>query len=310
MFAKPIRRILMKANYTILSDIAHSQKSFFLKKITRPYFSTDFHFHKECQLVYVLAGSGIRIIGHSIERFEKGDLTFVGSNVPHVWYSDSASDQDREEAMSLALYINADAICEQLSMWIDTKEIHQFFKESERGIKIEGEKKAMICGIMEPMLEQRNITQLSSFLRIMDILREPADTVWLNAPDPISTYSAQPPGRIPKLMGFIHQNFKEQITLQQAASVSGLQLHAFCRFFKSLTNRTFSEFLNDVRIGFACNLLQQSELSVTQIALECGYVNISYFNRCFKKINKMTPKEYRHLLTTKNHEHHWRLGKG
>ncbi len=309
MFAKRAEPFIMKANYTILSDFARSQKSFVVKKIARPYFSTDFHFHEECQLVYILSGSGIRIIGHSIERFEKGDLTFVGSNVPHVWYSDSASEQIYDEAESLTLYINSVAVCEQLAILIDTKEIHQFFKEAERGIKIQGEKNMVISGILIAMLEQRNITLLSSFLRVLDILRDPTDSTWLNAPDPISLYSAQPPGRIPKLMDFIHQNFKEQITLQNAASVSGLQLHAFCRFFKSLTNRTFSEFLNDVRIGFACKLLQQSELSVTQVALECGYVNISYFNRCFKRINKMTPKEYRNSLTNKNQEQNWGLGR-
>lgn len=297
----------MKASYTILSDLARSQKSFAVKKTVRPYFSTDFHFHEECQLVYILSGSGIRIIGHSIERFEQGDLTFVGSNVPHVWYSESENSSG--EARSLALYINSEAVCEQLSVFMDIKDIQLFFKEAERGIKIEGKKKELISELLPLMLEQRDITLLSSFLRILDSLRDPTDSVWLNAPNPISVYSAQPPGRIPKLMDFIHQNFKEQITLQNAASVSGLQIHAFCRFFKSLTNRTFSEFLNDVRIGYACKLLQQSELSITQIALECGYVNISYFNRCFKKINKMTPKEYRHSFTHKNPEQNWRLAR-
>jgi AraC-like DNA-binding protein len=296
----------MKANYTILSDIARSQKSFVVKRIVRPYFSADFHFHEECQLVYILSGSGIRIIGHSIERFEKGDLTFIGSNVPHVWYSESGSDQIYSEAESLALYINSSLVCEQLSLLIDVKEIQQFFIEAERGIKIEGKKKELISTILAQMTEQRNLTLLGSFVNILDHLRDPSDAVWLNAANPISTYSAQPPGRIPKLMEYIHQNFKEQITLEKAASVAGLQLHAFCRFFKSLTNRTFSEFLNDVRIGFACKLLQESELSITQIALECGYVNISYFNRCFKKINDITPKEYRQLLTNRNQDENWR----
>ncbi len=101
-------------------------------------------------------------------------------------------------------------------------------------------------------------------------------------------------------MHFIQQNFKQEITLQQAASVSGLQIHSFCRFFKSLTNRTFSDFLNEVRIAFASKLLLQSDLPVTQIALECGYSNISYFNRCFKKINKISPKDYRNSNQIKN----------
>lgn len=292
----------MKATYTLLPEFAPSQKPFLVKKIVRPYFSTDFHFHKECQLVYVLSGSGTRIIGHSIERFEEGDLTFVGPNVPHVWYSESRPDEPVTEAISLALYINPEAVCDHLDALTDTIELKQFFRESERGIRIGGKKNVLITEILKRMLAQqdRQVGMLASFLQILDQLLDPGDLVWLNAPDPISSYTAQTSGRVPKLMHYIQQNFKEDITLQQAASVAGLQIHSFCRFFKTLTNRTFSDFLNEVRIGFACKLLQQSDLSVTQIALECGYTNISYFNRCFKKINKISPKSYRQESVAKN----------
>jgi len=292
----------MKANFAILSDLAYSRKSFVVKKISRSAFSNDFHFHKECQLVYVVSGCGIRVIGHSVERFEKGDLTFIGANVPHVWYSEYEAGQPKSgEAISLALYIDSELICERLGTLMDTKEIRHFLNESQRGLKIEGEKLVVIAGVLQQMVDQKDIGQLASFLLILACLLDPADLVYLNAPDPISSYAAQPPGRIPKLMHYIHQNFKEEISLAEAAAVSGLQIHAFCRYFKSLTNRTFSEFLNDVRIGYACELLHQSELPITQIALECGYNNISYFNRCFRKANKMSPKDFRKSLETKKH---------
>ncbi|KAA0988796.1 AraC family transcriptional regulator [Dyadobacter aurulentus] len=293
----------MKPSFSILSDLAHSRSSFVVKKIARSSFSTDFHFHKECQLVHIVSGSGVRIIGHSVERFEKDDLTFVGANVPHVWYSEPDSETPEPlEAVSVALYIDSEQFCEQMQGLVDVKKVQNFFIEAQRGLKIHGEKRALVTAILEEMLEQKDVHLLSSFLRILVHLCDPAEESYLNAPDPISTYSIQPHGRIPKLMYFIHQNFKDDISLEKAASVAGLQIHAFCRYFKSLTNRTFSEFLNDVRIGFACKLLHQSELSITQIALECGYSNISYFNRCFKRINKMSPKEFRDSLETRNRQ--------
>ena len=292
----------MKATYAVLPDLAPARKPFVIKKISRPYFSKDFHFHTECQLVYILSGSGTRFIGHSVEQFEAGDLTFVGPNVPHVWYSESTSEQKGGEAISLALYLNPGVVCEHLSTFIDTKELSQFFKESERGIKIDGKKKLVITGILQQMLDQKNVALLASFLNIMDQLLDPTDLTWLNMPNPISSYTGQTPGRVPKLMQYIHENFMEDITLEAAASVAGLQIHSFCRFFKSLTNRTFSEFVNDVRVGFACKLLQQSDLSVSQIALECGYNNISYFNRSFKKIKNISPKEYRNSYENNNDE--------
>jgi AraC-like DNA-binding protein len=249
--------------------------------------------------VYIVSGSGTRIIGHSIEHYDAGDLTFVGPNVPHVWYSESPPGE-MTEAVSLALYINPDIVSDYFDPLIDTNDLRHFFKASERGISIVGQKKKRICEILCQMPEQINVSLFSSFLQILDQLLEPRDLVWLNDPNPISIYSSNAPGRVPKLMHYIQQNFKEEITLQQAASVAGLQVHSFCRFFKKLTNRTFSDFLNEVRIGFARKLLHQSDLSVTNVALECGYSNISYFNRCFKKINKISPKEYRKLTLSKN----------
>jgi AraC-like DNA-binding protein len=145
------------------------------------------------------------------------------------------------------------------------------------------------------MTGQNNLSLLSSFLQIINLLLDPEDIIWLNNPSLLSVYSNQTHRRISKLMHFVQQNFREEITLQEAASVAGLQIHSFCRFFKALTHRTFSDFLNEVRIGFACQLLQQSDLPVTQVALESGYTNLSYFNRCFKKTKKITPRDYRSL---------------
>ncbi|WP_439583805.1 AraC family transcriptional regulator [Dyadobacter bucti] len=283
----------MKATYALLPDFAQSPKPFLVKKIVRPYFATDFHFHTECQLVYILSGSGTRIIGDSIERFEEGDLTFVGPNVPHVWYSERAEKNTSEEAISVALYINPEAIIEKLDGLIDTNELRHFFRESERGISICGEKKKHIIPILQQMLGYKNISLLASFLQILEQLLDADDLVWLNVPNLLSVYSGQAQGRVHKLMNYIQQNFREEITLKQAASIAGLEIHSFCRFFKTLTNRTFSDFINEIRIGFSTKLLLQSDLPVTQIALESGYSNISYFNRCFKKINNTSPKEYR-----------------
>lgn len=292
----------MKATFALLPEFAPSRRPFIVKKIARPNFSTDFHFHTECQLVYVLAGSGTRIIGRSVEQFEAGDLTFVGANVPHVWYSEPGGEGILPEAVSLALYIDPEAICEHLHALTDTMELRQFFKKSERGIRIHGQKKERIVAILNRMLneENRHVGMLASFFQVLDHLLDPADLVWLNEPDPMSAYAHYTSGRVPKLMHYIQENFREDITLHHAASVAGLQVHSFCRFFKSLTNRTFSDFLNEVRIGFVCKLLQQSDLPVTQIALESGYTNISYFNRCFKKINRMSPKAYRNLTAGKS----------
>ncbi|MEZ4901288.1 MAG: AraC family transcriptional regulator [Spirosomataceae bacterium] len=283
----------MKATYALLSDFATSQTPFVVKEIVRPAFATDFHFHDECQLVYIRSGAGTRIIGDSIEYFEAGDLTFVGPHVPHVWYSKPKLSELDSPDVSVALYINPVKVIEHLKPFVDTQPLKSFFQQSTRGLSITGTKKEIIASHLQNMMDQKNISMLASFVQILNLLLDEEELVWLNDSPLLSAYSSHSQGRVAQLMDFIQQNFRTEITLEKAASIAGLQLHSFCRFFKRLTHRTFSDFINEVRIDFACQLLQHSDLPITQIAFEAGYGNISYFNRSFKKIHKLTPKQYR-----------------
>ena len=285
----------MKATYALLPDFTTVQKPFVVKQIERSSFATDFHFHNECQLVYILSGAGTRIIGGTIERFESGDLTFVGPNVPHVWYSEFNAKS--EPAVSVALYINPIILTEDLKPFVDTKLLEAFFVQSERGISFSGKKKELITGYLQDMLNQKNIQVLSSFLQIISLLLDAEDMIWLNRAPLLSTFTDKNQNRVSRLMKYIQQNFREDLTIEQAASVAGLQLHSFCRFFKNLTHHTFSDFLNEVRIAFACQLLQQTDLPITQVAFESGYSNVSYFNRSFRKIHRLTPREFRSQMS-------------
>lgn len=281
----------MKATYTLLPDFAQSRTPFLVKRTSVPFFSREFHFHDQCQLVYVLSGSGTRIISQSVESYQAGDLIFVGSNVPHVWCSDTSG--SGRESVSVALYIDPELITEKLSGLIDVDDMRDFFKHSERGIKICGAKRAFMAEILEQMPVQQSFKLLESFIKIMDQLLDRKDLLWLNSPDIFAPFSNEPPGRVRRLMSYIQENFKGEVTLQEAAAISGLQLHSFCRFFKGLTNRTFSDFINETRIGYARKLLVETTLPIAQIAFECGYMSICYFNRSFKKVTQISPKDYR-----------------
>ena len=283
----------MKPTYALLSDFSTATTPFLVKEIVRASFSPDFHFHDECQLVYIVSGSGTRIIGGSIEHFEPGDLTFVGSNVPHVWYSEPNPDDKEAPAISLALYINPSKLTTQLKGLIDTQSIEDFFVESERGMSIVGSKKQLIYRCLKLMLKQKSVGLLIYLFQILEMLMEPSERTWLNSTNIISSVRDHHQHRVSRLMQYIQKHFREEISLEQAAEVAGMQRHSFCRFFKQITKHTFSDFLNRVRVAFAAQLLQHSELPITQIVFESGFNNISYFNRTFKKIYGQTPKELR-----------------
>lgn len=198
----------MKASYTILADFTSYQKPFLIKEIIQPHFSTDFHYHQECQLVYILSGTGTRIIGDSIKQFADGDLTFIGSNVPHVWYSKIANETEQLPDRSIAIYINAAGIIENLRAFIDTKTVEEFFRKSERGICIVGEKNEQILALMQEMLAQKSIAQLGTFLKILELLIDSKEFIWLNKPSFLAEFSNNIQGRVSHLMHFIQNNFK------------------------------------------------------------------------------------------------------
>ena len=283
----------MKPTFTLLPEFITAKSPFVIKEIIRPAFATDFHFHDECQLVYIQSGAGTRIIGDSIEQFEAGDLTFIGPGVPHVWYSKPKSDEYDMPDVSIALYLNPMKAEEAMSLFGDTHRLKSFFQDSKRGVAINGNKKSEIVSNLQKMIHLKDIPAVVSFFNILDLLLDTEGLVWLNDSSLLSAHSKETRVRVTKLMKYIQQNFKTEISLEKAAAASNLQLHSFCRFFKKLTHRTFSDFINEMRIAYACQLLEESDTAITQIAFEAGYTNISYFNRSFKKIHKMTPKEFR-----------------
>src|SRR5690606_7326618 len=99
--------------------------------------------------------------------------------------------------------------------------------------------------------------------------------------------------RLEKVIRYIIDHFKDEPDSKEAASIACMNEAAFCRYFKRRTEKTFSQFVNYVRVTHATNLLSQENWSIASICYECGYKNISYFNRQFKSIIGHTPIEYR-----------------
>src|SRR5690606_27464496 len=109
----------------------------------------------------------------------------------------------------------------------------------------------------------------------------------------MDVYQSKGADRINQVQDFIMNNFTGDITLKEVAEVAHMNEAAFCRFFKSTTLKTLTQFLNEVRIGYACRLLLQENLNIAGVGYECGFKNISYFNKLFKNSLGVTPQQYR-----------------
>lgn len=285
----------MKPLFAIPGDNALEQRVYLVKEITQPYFSTEFHFHNECQLVYVVESAGRRIIGDNIEYFESGELIFVGSGTPHVWHNEQKyfEGKDKLQARSLAMYVLPELLLEHLGPFGNINNVKTWLKKSQRGIQFYGKVKAEILALMQQMLQEQDLQQTISFITLLQKMMTTKEYRLLAGTNYVNLYNDKDQSRMDDIFKFIFRHFKRDIPLSEIAAIAGINVHSFCRFFKSRTQKSFTHFVNELRIGYACRLLQEKEMSMMELSVKCGYNNTTHFNRFFKKIKGKTPREYK-----------------
>jgi AraC-like DNA-binding protein len=282
----------------LLKKSVSSFSSFIVKELCDPYFDPNWHFHPEYQLFCVLEGSGTRFVGDQIRPFHPGDMVFIGPNVPHLWRSDyyfrSNSDQ---QAHGIVIYFQEDFLGKDFFEKPEMVELKHLFEKAGRGMEITGDTREQISGKMRTLVGQSGFPGV---LGLLDILYRLATTNeyelitslgFVNACKPLETE------RMRKVHEYVMQNFHQEISLEKVAGLTNMSAPAFCRYFKARANKTFSEFVSEIRIGHACRLLIEANMSVTQIAYECGFKTISNFNRQFKEIVRENPLKYQQRYT-------------
>jgi len=275
------------------------QQSLIVVKRDVPYWDTPFHFHPECELVYTTSGTGKRIIGDSIEVFGPGDMIFLGPNIPHVWYSDSAyykKDADLH-SQAFVLYFSKEIFGDRFYQLEETQALKDFFKKAERGLKISGTTQKHIVPLLEKMNDGNGLKRLVYLLEILEHLAASQKTEALASISYKNSYDTRDNHKIDEVFLYLNKNFMRDISMPEVAALCHMTPQSFCRFFKTRTKSTFADFLNDIRISHARKLLIESdEQTIAEIAYLSGYKNLSNFNKLFKIKTKLTPREYKRNL--------------
>lgn len=266
-----------------------------------PYFNTPFHFHPECELVFVTESNGKRIVGDSIESFEVGDMVFLGPHIPHVWYNDETYYQNNEQlkARSVVIYFPKDIFGDKFYGLPETKALTDLFHRAQRGMKIEGPTYDLLKEEILTLPKKEGLERIISLLGILKVLTETKDVHYLASTGYSHAFNAKDNHKIDEVFKYVMSNFSKEISLHDVASITNLSPQSFCRFFKNRTKKSFVQFLNEVRIGHACKRLTEEDWSIAEIAYSCGFKNLSNFNRFFKEIVGKTPKEYKNELRLK-----------
>lgn len=263
-----------------------------------PYFNTPFHFHPECELVYVTESFGKRIVGDSVEHFEKGDLVFVGANLPHVWYNDDRYYQGDPTlvARSVVVYFLQNVFGEQFFSLEETKLLTEFFHRARRGIRFSGSTNKAVAKEMIRLPRREGMDRIVSLLKILQMLSESKDCRYLASIGYTNAFNEKDNHKIDEVFKFVLSNYQREITLQEVAEITNFTPQSFCRFFKNRTKKSFVQFVNEIRIGQVCRRLSEEDWSIAEIAYTCGFQNLSNFNRFFKEVTGKTPKEYRSAM--------------
>lgn len=288
----------MKPVRTTIPESINSEV-FAVRVTALPFFSSEFHFHEECQLVYVIQSQGKRIIGDSIEPFASDEVVLLGPQIPHVWYNDKHYFEHQASeihARSIALFFNEEKILRELSMFAPVHKLEAVLRKARRGMKFEGHTKEMLKELLQQISMKEGLDRVITLLNIFKILDQSVEYQLLASEGYTNKYLSNDKERIDKVFHFIFENFRQDISLNDVAAIANMNRQAFCRYFKSRTQKTFVEFLNEVRISHACRLLTESNQAVANLAYDCGFNSITNFNRIFKEIKGISPRQFRNML--------------
>jgi AraC-like DNA-binding protein len=252
-------------------------------------FYEKLHQHKEIQINVILEGEGTYIIGDCVGDFKASDIFVIGENLPHVFKRDIAFENTAE---MVTLFFSKTAFGEQFFELPEFEHFQNFFNNSALGYKVLSNKKE-ISLLLSKIINLPKYRQFTSFLEILNLISK-ANKRNLSSLINLKKYAGDEGKRMSDIFQYSMENFHKEVSLHDVADIANMTPNAFCRYFKQRTNKTFVNFLIDIRIGNACKLLaKKNDLSITEISYKSGFNNLANFNRKFKAIKGITPSEYR-----------------
>lgn len=264
--------------------------SFFLEKFVDKscHDKPQWHFHPEFEIVYISAGDGKRHIGDHIGRYEDGELIFLGPNLPHLSYA--------AEGDELVLQMTEDFLGKHFLAIPEMQAIKALFERGKTGLVFNGEVKHDIGRQLLAMSEMPAFERLVHLLKVLQQMATTDAYQSLNANGFAVEVNPQDQDRMEVIYAYVETHFQRVIPLEEVAALINMTVPAFCRYFKKLTNRTFTQMVNEFRITYASRLLQADHLSIAAISFESGFNNLSHFNKQFRLITGASPREYRQQL--------------
>jgi AraC-like DNA-binding protein len=266
--------------------------SFILRTDDMP-FNNPWHFHPEIELLYFHHAHGTRFIGDSVGRINQGELVLIGSNLPHVgqrdafYYREHANDSPQVKIIQFL----PDFLGKDFWRCMEMQSLPRLFEKAEQGLLYAPQDMESLQPRLLALADLQPAQRLLELLGILlELTKMPCQA--LASPTFVETYTRSHHHKLNKVYEYSVNHFMDKITIAEVAHLTHLSEAAFCRFFKQHTGKTYIEYLAELRIAFACKLLAENKLTIRAVAAECGYQNLSLFNRQFKALKGITPSQY------------------
>ncbi|MEO0470467.1 MAG: AraC family transcriptional regulator [Bacteroidota bacterium] len=272
-----------------------SYASFALKEDILPHIEIGWHFHPEYELTLIAESHGQRLVGDHIANFEAGDVLLIGPGLPHFMRNDPIFYEKRPHMYCRAIVAHFEEgfLGESFFHIPECQSIHHLLTEAKRGIHVYGASAVEVAQQMEQLLGKRGLQRVLGLLDILSRIASSRERRCLASRGFTQTMRPAHESKIGEIFQYVFTHFPEDLSVRKVAQQVSLSDVNLCKLIKRHTGKTFSQTLNEVRIGHACRLLIEQDFSITEIAFSCGYSSPSYFNRQFRLQLGLTPKEYR-----------------
>jgi len=270
-------------------------ESFWLQEDREFHFYDFLHQHPQIQLSLILESEGQMIAGDFVGTFKPGDIFMLGSNLPHVfrnnptYYTLGGAPQARMNTV----FFEWQSFGEKFLSLPELRAVREIIKLSDRGLYFKDPLKTKVGRLIKYLFRTEGMERLIVLLKILNLISNSDDLSPLASPGLHVALDEAEGKKLSDIYRFTMKEYHRKIPLNEVASVANMTPNSFCRYFRKRTRKSYFDFLIEIRIGHAKKLLQSDDLSISQICFECGFNNISNFNRKFKEVSAVTPTEFR-----------------
>ena len=267
--------------------------SFLVQRFNERAFSAPYHYHPELELTLIQKGEGRRYVGNNMSTFGAGDIVLLGAHLPHCWKLEE-EEKRKKPASSVVLQFRKDCFGEDFFQRNEMRSVSRLLQKSGSGIQFYGHTAVAAANRLQ-YIERENhpFKKMIAFLELLQLLSEANELILLNKEGEAHLHSVDDQSRINKVMAYIVDHFRQQITLENAAAIAGMTTTAFCKYFKRATRKTFVETVTEFRISYAMQHLVNTDHPVSHICFESGFGDLSFFYKTFRQRIKMSPLQYR-----------------